>query len=130
MKYAIELSLVLWLVACSDIVTKHYPTIVEARRDGLFERGWLPNILPSSVRDIKVSNNLDINTSVGEFWFDIRDYEKLTAKITLQRKQSKIDNELNYEYYIYLEKEFQWNFSCSQAKGYCRYDMRPSQSEG
>jgi hypothetical protein len=129
MKYAIELSIVLWLVGCSDVVTTHYPTVVEARRDGLFERGWLPDVLPPSVRDIEVSNNLDINTSVGEFWFDTSEYEKLTAKLTPQRKQTKTDNEPNYEHYLYLEEEFQWNFSCSKAKGYCRYDMRLSQSQ-
>ena len=53
-------------VGC-DVVTSNYETMQDARNDRLFERGWLPDILPDSTTSIRTSNDLDINTSVGEF---------------------------------------------------------------
>jgi hypothetical protein len=36
----------------------------------LFERGWLPDIVPDSSREITINNDLDLNLSKGEFFFD------------------------------------------------------------
>ena len=127
---ALPLSLALLLVACSDVVTSHYPTVVEARRDGLFDRGWLPDVLPPSARDIEVSNNLDINTSVGEFWFDAPEYGAMVAKLTPQQVAGEKENEREYQPYVYSAEGYRWIFSCNQVKGHCRYEMRPSRSDG
>ena len=58
------------LSGCSDVVTRTYATLDDARRDRLFERGWLPDILPPSAREIRVSSNVDVNTAKGEFSLD------------------------------------------------------------
>ncbi len=57
---------ILALSSCEK-VTKRYATLDDARRDRLFERGWLPDILPPSARDIRVTSDLDVNSSEGEF---------------------------------------------------------------
>lgn len=49
----------LLLSGCSDVATSHYETYDQAAREGLFDRGWLPDSIPSSSHDIRVSNNLD-----------------------------------------------------------------------
>ncbi|MEZ9762225.1 hypothetical protein AB4278_04865 [Vibrio splendidus] len=52
---------------CSDVVSDEYSTYAEAKENRLFDRGWLPDILPRSTVTIKVSNDLDTNTSEGSF---------------------------------------------------------------
>ena len=64
----------IWLLP-NDIVTSEYATLEAARADHLFGRGWLPDILPLSAYDIRTSNNLDIDTSEGEFSFDPSEYK-------------------------------------------------------
>lgn len=63
------------LVACSvsgcdESVPLNYSTRAEAEAESHFARGWLPEIIPSSSRNISMRNNLDLNTSNGEFSFD------------------------------------------------------------
>ncbi|MEZ9398234.1 hypothetical protein AB4393_20715 [Vibrio splendidus] len=52
---------------CSDVVSDEYSTYAQAKEERLFERGWLPDILPKSTVKIEVNNDLDANTSEGSF---------------------------------------------------------------
>ncbi|MGR2952267.1 hypothetical protein ABMY23_21280 [Vibrio vulnificus] len=61
------LLLLLVLAGCSDIVQSHYDNYQQAQADQLFERGWLPDVLPVSTTQIEVANDLDNNTSQGSF---------------------------------------------------------------
>ncbi|EHU9470849.1 hypothetical protein KZY47_004608 [Vibrio vulnificus] len=61
------LLLLLVLTGCSDIVQSHYDNYQQAQADQLFERGWLPDVLPVSTTQIEVANDLDNNTSQGSF---------------------------------------------------------------
>ncbi|HAS8321140.1 hypothetical protein D8T43_06545 [Vibrio vulnificus] len=61
------LLLPLVLTGCSDIVQSHYDNYQQAQADQLFERGWLPDVLPVSTTQIEVTNDLDNNTSQGSF---------------------------------------------------------------
>ncbi|EGR0633375.1 hypothetical protein WM008_22425 [Vibrio vulnificus] len=61
------LLLLLVLTGCSDIVQSHYDNYQQAQADQLFERGWLPDVLPVSTTQIEVTNDLDNNTSQGSF---------------------------------------------------------------
>jgi hypothetical protein len=66
----------LTLSACGSS-ERTYSTLEEARADRLFERGWLPEILPRSARDIRVSANLDLNTASRSFCLEpseVRDF--------------------------------------------------------
>jgi hypothetical protein len=64
---------VLGLCGCSDVVIKEYPTRADAITDQLFERGWLPSIIPPSSYEIRVESNLDLNVGEGHFSFDLKD---------------------------------------------------------
>src|SRR5688500_8592456 len=61
--------LVALLLLPTDVVDNRYSSLADARADHLFERGWLPDILPASAHDIRTTNNLDLNLSEGEFSF-------------------------------------------------------------
>ena len=54
---------------CGDTVTSRYETRADAEADKLFQRGWLPSIIPKSSYDITTKNDLDINVSEGQFSF-------------------------------------------------------------
>lgn len=77
-----------WLIAflivgCSDVMDNYYPTYQDALENKLFTRGWLPNILPESTKKIEVSNDLDLNTSVGRFVIDKQDRDAFISQLTL-----------------------------------------------
>lgn len=61
----------------------YYPTYQDALENKLFTRGWLPNILPESTRKIEVSNDLDLNTSVGRFVIDKQERDAFISQLTL-----------------------------------------------
>ena len=101
MKVISLLSALVLLAGCSDAVTNQYATYAEAQQDSLFERGWLPDILPESTIDIEVVNNLDNNTSHGGFLI-----EKLGLHAFLQQvKPTDSDNQ-----YRFVEGDHVWTF--------------------
>ena len=56
----------------SDAVVTNYSKTRDDAEPPYF-RGWLPEILPLSSRDITTHNNLDNNTSHGDFYFGLQD---------------------------------------------------------
>ncbi|MEZ9243215.1 hypothetical protein AB4179_03170 [Vibrio lentus] len=102
MKVISLLSALVLLVGCSDAVTNQYATYAEAQQDSLFERGWLPDILPESTIDIEVVNNLDNNTSHGGFLI-----EESGLQVFLQQvKPTDSDNQ-----YRFVEGDHVWTFT-------------------
>ncbi|MGD8109077.1 hypothetical protein [Vibrio sp. TRT 17S01] len=63
----LTLILAFLITGCSDVVTSHYNTYQQAKEDKLFERGWLPDILPPTAVQLEIRNDLDLNTSTGHF---------------------------------------------------------------
>jgi hypothetical protein len=116
-----------------DVVTTKYPSIQAARDDKLFGRGWLPDVLPTSARDIWVSNNLDLNTSEGEFSFDTNEADALKAKlVTHQIPHVPFDDwkgylekkrKAGFEIASYSSDASDWVFLCRYQLGKCEYVM-------
>jgi hypothetical protein len=109
----IAAALVLSLSAC-DRVSSSYPALADARKDRLFERGWLPDILPASSRDIRVASDLDLNRSEGEFFFDPSDFAAFVARLRATGDSS----------FEYSAGGHTWIFTCERERGHCRYAMR------
>lgn len=99
------------LLLQADLVTSHYSTLNDARADLLFERGWLPDILPASAHDIRTTNDVDINTSEGEFWFKPADYQAFESRLRSG---------------IFSDDDSTWQFVCEEHRGYCEYTMWPA----
>ena len=108
------LAALLSLSSCSDVVTRAYATLNDARRDGLFERGWLPDILPPSTWQIRVSSNLDMNTADGEFSFDPEHFAVFTARLRPRKDGS-------FEFSVDRNT---WVFTCDSSHAHCHYSMR------
>jgi hypothetical protein len=125
---------VLVSAGCSDSVTERYATIEDARNAGLFERGWLPNVLPSSTRNIEARNDLDLNVSAGEFVLSRSDLDSFAAHL---RPYSAEPVDGNVHLASYLEaKEKEglrvgvfdgassiWAFACDPKTARCSYQL-------
>ncbi|MDR6674576.1 hypothetical protein [Xanthomonas sp. 1678] len=105
--------------------------MADARADRLFERGWLPDVLPTSTVRIRTSNNLDLNTSVGEF-----DFVPAQAPMLFRALVPGTRTDAPFEDWAetvrdYSDREFSawthessgttWVFFCHGAKGHCDY---------
>lgn len=129
----IILLIILLFVGCCDTVNDHYATRAEAEADNLFERGWLPSIIPASARGIKTSNNLDINISEGEFRFDqeetntflehLKPYSGQPPKP--RRRQTYIAKQKKKGYlpFEYTDNDTVWIFMVNSRAEHVRYIM-------
>ncbi|WP_105062632.1 hypothetical protein [Photobacterium angustum] len=92
------------LINFSDVVSSNYLTYHHAKNDNLFERGWLPDILPPSTFMISVNNNLDLNTSHGNFYLSKPDMNVFIDNllITEDKDKYKYTDEYNSVWYFHI----------------------------
>lgn len=134
MKWLAIIALVLVSAGCSDSVTERYATIDDARNAGLFERGWLPDVLPSSTRDIEVRNDLDLNVSAGEFVLSRSDLDNFAAHFRPYSAEP-VNGDVHLASYLQAkEKEglrvgvlegtsSVWAFACDPKTARCTYQL-------
>jgi hypothetical protein len=60
LKHALILGLCACL-ACTEVSTTTYKSIADARADGLFKRGWMPDVLPDDAGPLTEAHDLDTN---------------------------------------------------------------------
>lgn len=128
------LIITLLFVGCSDAIVQHYATLPEARQDRLFERGWLPDILPSTTTQLRIENDLDLNTSEGEFTFAVAQWpafkENLAADVrpdvSLSNRSDHLESTIpaGYMSWRYQNNDSNWVFFCKPEAGHCTYQMR------
>jgi hypothetical protein len=111
----------------SMTATSRYATLDAARADRLFERGWLPDILPPSTRDIRTRNNLDSNTSEGDFTIAPAEYVLFGSELheipsAVSQKQS-IERSAEVDSRSFVDDGATWIFSCDRKSGRCTYKM-------
>lgn len=104
-----------WLMFVAELSESKssYETLRAAKQDQLFERGWLPDILPLSTERIVTRNNLDLNTSSGEFYFKPEHWGDFQKYLTPDSK--------NPATWHFREHANVWTFNCDLTEGYCRY---------
>jgi hypothetical protein len=121
----------LLLTADMGVVTTHYVRLEEARADNLFARGWSPDILPESSRDITTNNDVSFNTSNGEFHFRESDFSAFVSQLSpfsplhtpdlagyVRRMQQR-----GYQVGVFAQDGQTWLFLCKATDGYCEYTM-------
>ena len=131
MTRGIALIVIAVVLAACDSVSSSYRTVAEARSDRLFERGWLPDILPSSTTSLHITNDLDINVTEGEFSFLANDFpifrEKLNANIPSSapfRDWGQYSGKMpssGYTAFAFSTDDMQWVFVCNEAQGHCKF---------
>lgn len=119
------------LTGCWDVVTTHYDTLAEFKDK---DHGWLPaDLLPASTHDITTRNDLDFNTSSGEFSFDPGEAANFLAQLKPGAPtQSPYENwdrivrrhdQSGRKAWTYNSEGTLWVFFCNRDEGYCEYDM-------
>jgi hypothetical protein len=124
---------IMLLVGCSDVVSDHYKTRADADADQLFERGWLPAIIPASAKDITTLNNLNLNTSEGEFSYYVGDTSDFAVhlkpysgrKPKLTRWQGYVVDQTakGHSIYEFSDSHSVWLFSTDAPRGHVSYIM-------
>src|SRR5688572_3504062 len=66
-----------------DTFEERHATLEAARKSQLSERGWLPDFLPPSARDIQLSGHIDSNTAWGKFYFRDEDWAAFEKNLFL-----------------------------------------------
>ncbi len=75
----------------SENPRSEFTSYEEMQKSGLIERGWIPEYLPRSSRDIKESHDIDTNRVWMVFKYDISDHgsvEKICQKL-IENKRGK-----------------------------------------
>ncbi|NNK75895.1 MAG: hypothetical protein HKP42_07510 [Maribacter sp.] len=117
MKKIFIILITLILAGCfPDVVTNDYETYEKAVAGKLFERGWLPNNLPKSTMNIKVKNNLDLNTSTGEFYIDLEELNSFISQLEHMKNHSNGNSQYKYSSGVSL-----WTFTVDPRNGHVRY---------
>ena len=104
----------------------YYQTRQDAVEDSLFDKGWLPDIIPPSSHGIITINNYDLNTSSGEFYFTQGDTAFIDRLIKLNPVKKSYYNsnkykERNYLPYSFTNNGYSWSFFINKDKGHCEY---------
>ena len=108
----------LLFVSCSDVITKHYDNYQTAKKDGLFLKGWLPDFIPTSSKNIVTNNNLDLNTSDGEFYFDMKEFSEFTSFLKDEKKTQN-----GFIIYSYTNNLSSWKFLITPKSGFVKYSL-------
>jgi hypothetical protein len=134
MKILLASALLCLLAACDNLdqVKKHYATRSEAEADHLFQRGWLPSVIPLSSVKIITENDLDLNLSSGEFSFDPSEASAFISHLQpaaglktpwdinkeVQEKAAK-----GYGVFTYADSDSRWIFYINPIRGHAYYDL-------
>jgi hypothetical protein len=125
------------LVAACGNAGKTYATIEEARSVRLFERGWLPDILPPSSHGIAVTTDPYLDVANGSFVFDEGEAAAFFAQVSPRTVDPRWVPEWHdfvsrwsqsgYRAYTFSNKMSTWLFMCGPAAGGshgCQWLMR------
>jgi hypothetical protein len=120
------------LFSCSDIVISEYDSFYEAESDLIFERGWLPEIIPSSAYQIETENDLDENTSEGSFMYK-GSISSFTSRLIKYEDELNLLIEDGYFFdldekdgismYVYRNDRSEWIFIINSLQRKIEYSM-------
>jgi hypothetical protein len=118
------------LSGCLDRVDE-YDTIDDAKKNHVFDKGWLPDILPPSTHDLKVVTTVEISAGRGNFSFDPQDYGAFYMRLSAYNgRKSKVDEDnraierllaKGYEARAYSLGATNWLFLCRKAEAVCEF---------
>jgi hypothetical protein len=75
-------SLTLSLTGCGDTLVTRYATIQDAKKDRLFERGWVPQVLPDTAGPLTEAHNIDTNARCALAAFQPSTFDEVLAALS------------------------------------------------
>jgi hypothetical protein len=70
-----------FILGCGETKDSFYPNLDAAKKAGAIERGWIPDIIPESSKEIYERHNLDTNRVWVRFKFDRGDIKRLINRV-------------------------------------------------
>jgi hypothetical protein len=64
---------------CSDVSVTRYESVGEARADRLFDRGWVPDVLPDESGPLTEAHNIDTSDTCAKGEFATRDFDSMAV---------------------------------------------------
>jgi hypothetical protein len=110
------------ITGCSDVVTSEFATLADAKSQGAFERGWLPPVLPDSAKAIVERNNLDLNTGIGSFDYDLS--ERATYLERLSRAGAVSRTEPDSDILTVTTNGSRWDIRIQRGSGRAEWSTR------
>lgn len=124
--------LVLALTSC-DTSSDTYASFSEARDDHQIEKGWLPDVLPASARDISIIRAIDVGYAEGQFTFDHADFSNFKSRLepysgvkSIAKSQNEKIERLRSEGYsaqMFSTDRSTWVFLCNKEEDNCEFVM-------
>lgn len=105
-------------MSCDTKNIKNYPTYEDLEKDKVFEKGWLPPIIPESAFAFNVESDLDTNSSNG--YFSLLEVDK---KKFFDNTISPVGGEKMKREYIDLDSK--WIFYSEIGSLIVRFEMYP-----
>jgi hypothetical protein len=127
----------LGIAGCSDVTDERYSTLAEARSAGVFERGWLPDVLPSTAHDLELRNDLDLGVSAGKFSLRADELDVFASRLKLAEAMKSDEHLAAYLHArklqrsiagVYVDGPSTWLFVCDRAKAECAYSILDARS--
>jgi hypothetical protein len=72
---------------CNEEPVTRYATVADAKNGGLFERGWVPAVLPDDAGPLTEAHNLDTNASCALAKFSPARFDQVLSALTRERFQ-------------------------------------------
>ena len=124
-------ALLLALVGCSEQIDETYATYADAQRGGAIERGWIPDFVPASARDITDSHNLDTNRQTLQFKIPSSNVGTMVARLRFvsaedERAAAKLSTEHGFgaasEAYVVCSEPLNGALAVDRKSGRAVYD--------
>lgn len=129
---AVALSALLAATLCGCTYrSEHYDSVEEARANNLFEKGWLPDVLPASAHDLNMFTAVETSSGYGRFRLDPKDYRAFSARLSAadgpmpdsdrDRKAARKLLDEGYEARRYASVSTRWLFLCNANGAVCEF---------
>lgn len=125
------LALLLIVAGCRDTVMERHASYEAARAAQLFDRGWLPETVPVSLRDLRIETDLDVNTAEGEFFMDPRHTSTFQASLRRMNPAEVLESDLlrylerGYWPHEHRNEQGSWIFFIDPEEGHVEFRVGP-----
>jgi len=118
------------LLSACESATFTYPTVAQAREAQMFDKGWLPNVLPESAHNIRITTWVDASRCRGRFQLPENDLTPFLESLTSERLRFRYDawrdaleefKETGREVHFYGSYRAVFAFSCDLAAESCEF---------
>jgi hypothetical protein len=81
---SVGLATLVLTAGCRDTLVTRYSTVQDAKKDRLFERGWVPEVLPETAGPLTEAHNIDTNARCAMAVFPANMFDQVLSSLSKQ----------------------------------------------